>query len=69
MHWTPFGAHLCKKGFWKSDGFLMVDFLYLIPPNAINCLVLVLHCFSNAHLNNTDALQMVICAVFGNAHQ
>jgi hypothetical protein len=35
IHLTPFRAHLCKKSFWKSDWFLMVDFLYLIPPNWI----------------------------------
>jgi hypothetical protein len=33
LHLTPFGAHWCKIFFGKSDWFLMVDFLYLIPPN------------------------------------
>jgi hypothetical protein len=32
IHFTPLGDHLCKKSFWKSDWFLMVDFLYLTPP-------------------------------------
>jgi hypothetical protein len=27
------GPIYAKKVFWKSDWFLMVDFLYLIPPS------------------------------------
>jgi hypothetical protein len=30
---SPLGVHWCKKKIGKSDWFLMVDFLNLIPPN------------------------------------
>jgi hypothetical protein len=45
-----------KKSFWKSDWFLMVDFLYLIPP--IFSLFLSLLTRRQSSLNRRDLMNV-----------